>query len=94
MAGNAKCLWRCRDQLNAGYIFIDSDFVTTGAPHGNGRMHEFAFAFVFMAFQALRGTGVRLQGNWVDGGGKVHCPQEKRQTSDYPYCNPHNRLHL
>lgn len=61
MAGDAKGLWRCRNQLYASDVFVDAYLVATGAAHGDGRMHRFALGLVLMTSKACRRIGLRIQ---------------------------------
>lgn len=55
------------DELDPRDIFIDANFMTAGAAHGNRRMNELAFGFVFVAFDTFGRVGVLVQRNRVNG---------------------------
>ena len=65
MTAQAEACWSRRDQLYAGNIFVDANFMTGITAQGNGRMDEFPFGHVFMTGRTLGEIGVLAQGNGV-----------------------------
>ncbi len=56
-----KCCDRRCDQLDAGDVLIDADFMATRASSGHGRVHTFPFCFISMTFQALRSVRILVE---------------------------------
>ena len=60
MARDAKRLRRRRSQLDASDVFVHANLVTSGAPHRDGGVNEFAFGFIFVTLDTCRRTGIWL----------------------------------
>lgn len=63
MAGQTKAIRSGSDQLDAGYIFIVSDLVTTGAAHRDCRVNRFAFRLVLVTGNAGGRIGLGIEWN-------------------------------
>jgi len=61
VTGQAQFVRDCGDQLHPRNIFVDPNFVTTGASHRNGGMNRLALGFVCVALEALSGVYVLIQ---------------------------------
>ena len=58
VATEAQRLRSRSDELDAGYVFIDPNFVTAQASRGNGGVDRLTLRFVLMALQALLGVNI------------------------------------
>lgn len=61
VAGQAQSIRGRGDQLHPGYIFIVSDFMTTGATHRNRRVDRLTFRLILVAGNAGGGIGFRIK---------------------------------
>ena len=76
VARETNCRRAGGDQLYAGNIFVDANFVAARAAHRDGRVHELAFGLVFVALDAFGRVGVLIQWDWMDGReyyARTHC---------------------
>src|SRR5215467_949147 len=77
VAGKAKLVGSRRDQLDVREVVVGADLVATGASHGDGGMHGFAFRLVLVTLGADRGVSFGIERNRVSycesaaGGGKA-----------------------
>lgn len=92
VAGNAKGNLGGGDQLNAGDIFIDPDFVTACTPHGDRRMDDFALRLIFMALNTLRGVGIFLERHGVLAGKAKAGPHQDEESRSEPNYRFHGTL--
>ncbi len=60
MAGETEPVGSGSDQLNAGDILVDPNFMAAQAPHRDGGMDEFAFRFILVTFEALGRVDILL----------------------------------
>ena len=81
VAGNAEGARGICNQLDAGYILGDSNFVTTGAAHGDCGMDELAFGFIFVAGDAGGRIGLGVKRNRMLGRGGTAGEQENDQEA-------------
>ena len=86
VAGKAKRGWGGGDELNAGDVFVDTDFVAACAACGHGGVNGLAFVFTFMALEALGRVGVLVEGDGVHGGAGAHGQQSEHDDKG-PYAN-------
>ncbi len=70
VAGDAERLRRGGDQLYASDIFVDANLVAARAAHLDRRVNVGALTFVFVALEALRGVGFRIERDRV-----LRCPR-------------------
>ena len=75
VAGEAELVRSGGDQLDAGGVFVDADFVTTGAAHRNGGMDGFAFRFVFMALETFGAIRLRIERNGMYSRGNARSQE-------------------
>lgn len=86
VAGEAERLGSGGDQLDSGDVFDSSNFMTAGAAHRDRGMHRLCFGFIFMAGQASRWIGLRIQGDRMLRGrcvpGKTEDHEQARQRTE------------
>ena len=63
VASQAEGLRSRSDQLDAGHIFIDPNFVATQAARRDRRMYCFALRLILMAFETLRRINILVERN-------------------------------
>lgn len=81
VARQAKSVRSSGDQLHASDVFVNSNLMAGGAAHGNGRMHRFAFGFIFMAGKARRRISFRIERHWMlDGESRANEKNKKENA--------------
>jgi len=81
MASDAERLRSRGDELYAGDIFVDPDFMAAQTTHRNSRVDGLACCPILMTFQALGSVGGLLQWHWVNRGSGVRNQQHEREES-------------
>ena len=90
MTRQAKLVRNGCDQLYAGDIFRDPNFMTGETAHRHRGVDRFAFAFFFMALGALAGVRLRVERNGMNarrGLGNYEHQQHEQLNN-----GPHDRL--
>src|ERR1019366_2718637 len=82
VAGDAECQRSRSDELYAGDIFVDPDFMAAQTAHRNGGMDGLAFRLVFVALEALGAIGLRIERNGVNGGGGARNQQRDQRKEN------------
>lgn len=93
VAGDAKLGWRAGGQLDAGYVFSRPNLVTSGTAHSHRGMDRLALGLVLMAFQALRGVRLRIQGHRMGSSVRRHNKNPESQNNS-GYGQSWNSLHF
>lgn len=83
VAGEAKTRGRGSDQLNVRGLFVDTNFVTTQAAQGHGRMYGLALRFVVVALEAFRRVRVLVERDWMNGT-ECACEREQEERQGHP----------
>jgi hypothetical protein len=94
VTGQAKSSRRGGSQFDPGDIFIDANFMTTQAAHCDRGVDVRPFTLVFMAFQALGGIDLWVQGNGMNASTQArrqcqkHGQQERTGEPIHPFPSP------
>ena len=89
VAGQADFVGDDGDELYAGDVSVDPDFMAAHAAHRNRRMDRLAFCLVSMALDALGAVGLRIEWDRVNGGGGARN-QQRGQRKENQYMNAKN----
>lgn len=79
VASDAKRLRSRGDQLQPGYILIDSDLVAARTAHRHRRVDRLSFRLIRMALEAGLGVGLRIQRNRVLASERDTCREDHKK---------------
>ncbi len=81
VAGKTESVRSRCDQLDVGYVFYGADLMATRAAHSDRGMNRLALGLVFMAGDAGRGIGLRVERHWMFRGGNRTNQDEYRDEA-------------
>ena len=82
VAGQADFVGDDGDELYAGDISVDPDFMTAQTAHRNSGVDGLAFRLVSVALEALGAVGLRIERNGVNGGGGARNQQRDQREEN------------